>query len=215
MTRKLSLLVVAFGFASVLCMCSSNDGGQGTPVPAQAITQPAPAPASPPPPPEPTLADKVNALTTLTDVIAVLQPLMEDTRGEMSQAVALLALWMNAHPNWKELNALTSTKYKLVMKDPTAARGKLLCKKGKISEIQVDRSADPPLWIGGIVSGWTDITRFVAVGSTGELVSGSQATICGVVTGLDSYANVSGGTTHSVQVVGIFKLKANKKLGAE
>ena len=54
---------------------------------------------------------------------------------------------------------------------------------------------------------------FFAVQSTGDLVEGSRARLCGVVTGRYSYSNTGNGTTHAVKVVGVFDLAENRSAG--
>lgn len=48
-----------------------------------------------------------------------------------------------------------------------------------------------------------------SVSSTGRLVEDSRARLCGFVTGKYSYSNSGGGSSHAVQLVGMFKLPEN------
>jgi hypothetical protein len=96
------------------------------------------------------------------------------------------------------------------MKDPEAERGKRLCSLGTINQIEVDRSAGSPIYNGGLMTPGFDSVRFSAVGSSGDLVEGSGARICGIVTGKYSYSNAGGGTTHAVYLVGMFDIPQNK-----
>ena len=139
------------------------------------------------------------------------RPAFSDETDKVSDGAILLSIWMNDHKNWKELNALPTTKFKLVQKDAESERGKILCMRGSLVEINVDRSGGFPAYLGGVFSYSGDVVRFVAVGSTGELVANSNAKICGVVIGTFSYSNSAGGVTHAVQIVGMFDLKENKK----
>ncbi len=52
--------------------------------------------------------------------------------------------------------------------------------------------------------------HYVAPGSTGELVEGSRAKLCGIVAGLHFFQNVSGGQTQAVEVAGVFDLPENR-----
>jgi len=184
-----------------------------TPSPAPEVTPQPPAP--PPEPPPPTPEEMIAKQTTLADAIKMARPLMADTVGDVSVSAYRIAQWMNGHLNWPELKSLDTTNYKLVMKDPELERGKLLCTKVKIVQIQRDRQAPFPIYWGIGSHGWSDMIYYYAVGSTGDLVERSRATFCGVVIGTHSYPNVGGGTTHSVMTVGMFDLKDNRALGAD
>lgn len=131
-----------------------------------------------------------------------------------SRGAAILAVWGARNMTWDDLQKVEQGKYGMVMKDPDSQRGKRLCTYGEIIEIQVDNSVPGKVYLGGL-NVYTDegmrIYRFVAVGSTGELVAGSQARFCGVITGKNSYQNSAGGTTHAVHLVGMFELPENKK----
>jgi len=173
------------------------------------------APVAPPEPirtPQQIIGEKLSAASNLTSAINVLRSLMTDVDPSTKEGPGafLLTSWMNEHPNWKELNELESTKFKLVQKDPESERGKVLCMRGSIVQIRVDRAAGFPVYLGGLMS-YPNVLRFYAVGSTGDLVENRKAKFCGVVIGTESYANSGGGVTHAVKVVGMFDLKENKK----
>jgi len=138
---------------------------------------------------------------------------MSDAVGdEIDPGAAILALWAaKKDPKWEDLQVIPATKFGLVMKDPESERGKRLCARGSIVQIQVERSEYGVLYHGVFATPRFEFIRYSVAGSTGELVEGSRATICGVVTGLSSYANVQGGVTHSVYVVGLFDLPANRR----
>lgn len=196
--------VVALG--GVACGKSEPGSAQAAPVTEQ-VTAPAPTPE---PPKEPTLADKLAETKTLSDALALLTPLFKDTQNANDDASVLFAVWSSAHLQWADINALPETKHALVMKDPENERGKRNCYAGSIVEIHTDRSMGRPIYRGGLATPGRQIARFVAVGSTGELVQSSQARFCGVVTGVESYSNAGGGTTHAVRVIGMFDLPENK-----
>jgi hypothetical protein len=96
-----------------------------------------------------------------------------------------------------------------VMKDSDEERGKGMCVTGRIIEIAVEKTDKGKFAHAGIISNM-DVTKVVAVGSTGELVEGKTATFCGVVIGKHSYPNSGGGQTHTVRLVGMFDLPANR-----
>jgi hypothetical protein len=58
-------------------------------------------------------------------------------------------------------------------------------------------------------AGRYDLIKFVAAGSTGQLVAQSRARFCGATTGKYSYSNSGGGTSHAVQMVGMFRVPEN------
>lgn len=193
--------------------CLAKDDSKATAVAAPLPAKPA-APAEPPKPPEPTFAERLAAQSSLSGAVAMLRPLMTDTVNETSAGAAGLALWASKNLTWADLQSVPETKRSMVMKDPEAERGKRLCSTGTINEIQVDRSGGAPVYIGGMMTPGYDSVRFMAVGSTGALVENSGARLCGIVAGRFSYSNAGGGTTHAVQVVGMFDLPENKKAGA-
>jgi hypothetical protein len=92
-----------------------------------------------------------------------------------------------------------------------AALRKLLCASGEIVEITAEHSDAGKIYLGGLVDATGTIYRFAAVGSTGDLVQGSSGAFCGVVTGRIDYSNSGGGTTHAIQLVGMFKLPVNTR----
>lgn len=154
-----------------------------------------------------------RAWANLREAIAGTRLDMADIQGEViSTGAAKLALWGAKHMNWGDLQKVEQGKYGMVMKDPDSQRGKRLCAYGTIAEIQVDNSAPEKVYLGGL-SVLTDegmrIYRFIAVGSTGELVAGNDARFCGIVTGKNDYQNSVGGVAHAVHVVGMFELPEN------
>lgn len=143
--------------------------------------------------------------------IATARPFMEDVHdAPASKGAAILAIWGASNMTWSDLQTLDVGKYALVMKDSASQRGKRICLGGTIIEIGVDRTAGEPLYVGGMYDEAGKIYRFIAVGSTGELVENSRAKFCGVVTGQMHYSNSVGGVAHSVQLVGMFDLPANR-----
>lgn len=55
-----------------------------------------------------------------------------------------------------------------------------------------------------------NIYRATAVESSGELVEGSNATLCGIVIGKLGYDNAAGGTTRAPYLFGMFDLPENR-----
>ena len=133
----------------------------------------------------------------------------QDASDPLPDGLVLFGFWSLDHLKWSELKALPQTKRTLVMKDSDEERGKGLCVTGRILEIEVEKTEKGKFAHAGIISNM-DVTKVVAVGSTGELVEGKTATFCGVVIGKHSYANSGGGQTHTVRLVGMFDLPANR-----
>ena len=123
----------------------------------------------------------------------------------------MLGLWAaQGKSRWEDFQAIPATKYSLVMKDPDEARGKRLCARGSIVQIQAERSEHGKIYNGVFMTNNYKFIQYAAVGSTGELIAESRAKLCGIVTGINSYANVQGGTTHAVFLVGMFDLPENR-----
>lgn len=209
------ITIVLLGWMVTYFDCAGKKGQSVSAAPSNPTVNKVPdSQLSKPEPPkqrEPTLAEKLAAETRVSSAVALLQPMMTDTVNEMSPGAAALALWSAKNLTWADLQTVPETKRSMVMKDPEAERGKRLCSTGTINEIQVDRTGGSPVYVGGMLTPGYDSVRFMAVGSTGALVENSGARLCGVVSGRFSYSNAAGGTTHAVQVVGMFDLPENKR----
>lgn len=172
--------------------------------------------------PQPTEDEKREAAValiqsyTLPQAIEFAKPHMEDIQGEgVSKGTGILAFWASTNLKWAELIELPSSKHGLIMKDSAAQLGKRLCVKGRVIEIARDKTVEQPLFTGGMFDGTGRIYRFVAVGSTGDIVGNTQAGFCGIVTGQQHYLNSAGGVAHAVQLVGLFDLPENKPAEAK
>jgi hypothetical protein len=177
--------------------------------PAPGATAPV-AVAAPSPPPEEKKAPEVKPPKTLAEAVALVKPAMNDTFNEVSKGAIVLAAWSIKNMTWSELNKLPPTKHSLVMKDPDEERGKLLCGRGMIIELAAEKTEIGKVHNGGMFVN-SNVYRFIAIGSTGELVAQNWAGFCGVVIGKQSYQNSMGGTAHAVFLVGMFSLPENKK----
>lgn len=158
-------------------------------------------------------AAKLEMLKSLTlqQAIDLAKPDMEDIQGGgVSKGAAVLAYWAIDGLKWNELLEIPKGKYGLVMKDSASQLGYRLCVSGQVIEIERDRSVERPIYTGGMFDDGGRIYRFVAVGSTGEIVANTRAGFCGIVTGQQHYPNSAGGMAHAVQLVGIFDLPENK-----
>jgi hypothetical protein len=163
----------------------------------------------PEPPKEPTLGEKLIAIDDIAEAIKLAKPMMSDTTNDTSPGALAFSVWAAKKMKWDDLKGLPMTKYKLIMKDPDEERGKKICAKGRIIEIHAEKTAVGKIYSGGLMRGYSQIYRWIAVGSTGELVANSYGTICGVVIGRQSYSNSMGGTAHAVFLVGMFLLPEN------
>lgn len=196
--------------AAAGCEDSTTEKKQTPATTPMVASKPTPEPPAPEPP-APTPLEQILAIETYTDALAFAKPHMSDTTNETSPGVALFTMWAQEHLRWTDVFVeKDETSIKLTMKDPDAARGKRLCYSGSVSQIsKASESGQKPLWQGQLMTRRYDVIKFFAAGSSGTLVDGSRARLCGVVTGTYSYSNVGGGTTHAIMVVGMFKLPEN------
>ena len=189
---------------SVGCEDRPANARSGSAVPPP-VVEPAPTPAPPTP------LEVIRRSETLADAISVARPLMTDTHDEHSGGTLLLTAWAADHLRWADVAVgRDETSFALVKKDVDAARGKRMCVTGRIIQI-AKQTLDAATFFDGLMFGARgDILSFFAVASTGELVEGSPARFCGVVTGKYDYSNSGGGTGHAVESVGMFDLRDNR-----
>ena len=193
---------VASVLSLILFGCGGSSGSSGTPNPApsnnpvQQATQAVQQAVAPEP-------------TTLNDAIALFKPEMSDVSESISPGALSLTRWSMTHLKWDELVALPTTTKPLVMKDSDEQRGKLICVTGRIIQISGEKVGDSKVYEGGMMRGYSDIYRFLAVKSTGNITDESSAKFCGVVIGKMDYANSAGGVAHAIQLVGMFDLPEN------
>ncbi|HJN77236.1 MAG TPA: hypothetical protein QGF58_25145 [Myxococcota bacterium] len=156
----------------------------------------------------PTLADKLFETTSLSAALGLMKSELADSYDDLDPGTVMLAFWAANNLEWSDVNvAKDETSYKLVQKDSTAQRGKRLCIRGAI--IQIEKAADG-LFEGLMFDGYNDIFKIYAVKDTGTLVQGNWGRFCGFVTGKYSYANSGGGTSHAVSIIGMYELPSNK-----
>lgn len=191
--------------------CEASSESQPVAPPKDEVGVQAPEPEPEPQSEAARMIERVMAIETFENAVAFVQPYMADTRNDDSVGATLLALWAQSNLRWSDVQvAEDETTIKLTRKDPDAARGKRFCYSGRLVQIEKkSKSSQLPMWVGLLSTRRRDIIRFYAAGSSGDLVDGSKARFCGVVTGLFSYDNAGGGTTHAVSAVGMFKLPDN------
>jgi len=149
---------------------------------------------------------------SLSGAISYAKKYMGSTRDKPSKGALIFGAWSMKRLKWSELQLVEKTKYALVEKDPETEIGKKMCVRGKVIQIRAERTSYGKMFTGLMFKGASyrsNVVSFFAVGSTGEIVARKRARFCGIVTGIYTYSNTGGGTTHAVQMVGMFKLKAN------
>lgn len=153
--------------------------------------------------------DKLGKMATLREAIEFAKPLMTDEVSKPSVGAVAVAVWGVQHMKFADVSVATDeTNYARILKDPDSERGKKLCITGKIVEIAVNKADFGKVFEGLLYNG--NLWRFMAVGSTGDLVELRPARFCGVTIGKYDYSNSAGGTGHAVAVVGMFDLPENK-----
>jgi len=156
-------------------------------------------------------ADLLASQNTLSGAIDIIKPNMSDEFDAFPASAADLATWMNSNQiKIEDIKSLESSTRGKILKDSFSERGKRLCVSASLVEIQVDRSAGFAAYHAGLVNNYTDVTRVLAIGSTGDLVENSNAVFCGVVVGKIGFTNASGGATNAPYLVGMFDLPENR-----
>jgi hypothetical protein len=111
--------------------------------------------------------------------------------------------WAISKLKWPAIGPSDTSPAK-VFKDPDAEYGKAYCGSGYI--VQIEKTGH---FHTALVMISPDVIRLAAIGDTDGLVKGTTASFCGLVLGTYSYSNTGGGTTHAIDVVGMFRLPAN------
>jgi hypothetical protein len=160
---------------------------------------------------KPTPADEIVKIKTAAKALAYAKPHMSDPNNKLDRGTLLLSVWSFKRMRWSDVHVVQDeTSFGATMKDPDGVRGLRMCWGGSIIQISVLRT---PYGVGAegiLMTNSTKLIRFVAAGSSGDIVQGSPARICGFVTGKYSYSNSAGGTGHAVKMVGMFSLPENK-----
>lgn len=183
---------------------SIQDDAQGGQEALVGVAPAAPEPAAPTP------IQLMGTASTLSEAVRVAGPYFADTTNDASQGSMLLAVWMSQHASSLHLQGLPGLTLKHVKKDIRSARGSVVCVTGDIVQIERVDAVDERLFAGTLATDSFDYVHYYAAGSSGTLVDGDRARICGVVTGIYAYNNVSGGQTQSVQLTGQFDLSRSR-----
>ena len=156
-------------------------------------------------------AELLASQDTLSKAVNMIKPTMSDEFDAFPSSAGILASWMNEkNVKISDIRSLESSTRGKILKDSFSERGKRLCISATLVEIEVDRSAGFAAYHAGLVNNYTDVTRVLAIGSTGDLVADSNATFCGVIVGKVGFTNASGGTTNAPYLVGMFDLPENR-----
>jgi hypothetical protein len=188
-------------------------GGSATQTPEKPSASAVPPEPSVPDPPAKaaadTPADAVQKMQGLDDAVRYTRPMMSDEVDKTSLGAALLAVWAQTHLKLSDVNvSKDETSFALVRQSPGAERGKRLCTKGTIMEMEAEQTRWGITNHGALSDGKNPV-YFIAVGSTGTLSRGSSARFCGIAAGkYDSTSN--SGLAHAIQVVGMFDLPENR-----
>lgn len=151
------------------------------------------------------VVERIQEIDTIGEAIDFARPMMGGNEDEVSKGTLLMEMWANGRMKWSDVAlAQDETTIGEVKKDPDSAHGKRLCVTGVVHGIEVAKSWAGRPWLGMMEANPVPV-HFVAVGSSGKIVDGSQARVCGVVTGMVQVA-----TLRAVQVVGLFDLPENR-----
>lgn len=130
---------------------------------------------------------------------------------DFDPGVVQLGAWAMQHLKWGDVvPVIVPPPWEEIRKNPDRARGKLACWSGSIIEIRESVSNDVPIQEGGIMTAGAKVVRFMGFFDSTGVVQGSTARFCGVITGLQSYENSAGGSTHSVFTLGMFDTPKNR-----
>lgn len=191
----------------VVCACSKVDEVDPSVAGAPSVEEPAPEPAPEPP----SLAEQIESKTSAAEAMRFAIPHMEDRFDQISTGALLFANWAAAHLRWSDVYVeRDETSPARIKKDADSERGKRMCYSGRMIQIAKNDLVDGRhVFVGLLMARGYNIIHFLAAGSTGDLVENSRARFCGFVTGRYSYSNSGGGSSHAVQMVGMFKLPEN------
>lgn len=162
---------------------------------------------------DPSVVDRVDGMSKLSDVIDATREHMADTTDGPSPGALMVAIWLYKRGGWTDVEPKRDeTSVGKVKKDGAAERGKRMCARGRVTQISKD-PVFPGAFVGNIFTEAGNIVNFLsAMGTTGEIIEDSRARFCGIVTGNYYFQNVSGGQTQSVQMVGAFDLPENRAI---
>jgi len=202
---KMLLLVTL----AIMVSCGGKTEAAGTPASPKAVVA-APEPEVEPEPPKENPLERIQRMSSMDEAFAYASPLMEDTVDESSKGTFLFTFWAMKHMTLLDVRVGTDeTSFQKARKDPEEELGKKLCVSGTVIQIQVQKTDWGKAYEGLMSTPNGNLYKFLAVRSTGDLVSMSKARLCGVFTGLYDYHNSGGGMGHALSLVGVFDLPEN------
>lgn len=213
----LRILLVSGGVAVVILVAAMI---ARSPEPTRTAPAPIPVPvAGPAPASEPTdpVKDALIKMDHLSaaDAFGFAKVNMADEVDQVSPGAAIFSLWAARRMRWSDVYvAQDETTFGMVQKDSSPQLGKRMCSSGQVNEIHAETpETGGHLATGQLTSDSGHVYHFVAAGSSGSITQDSYATLCGMVAGNYTFSNSIGGTTHTVEIVGMFDLPANRKPG--
>ena len=142
---------------------------------------------------------------TIDEALRLSEP--GDARDDVHPSVGSMLTWSVKMATWKTFfPGPSEVKPSVVVKDIDSNRGKRICGRGRVEQIQVAPNT------GGrslaLINDWRNrqLYSFATAFPSGDLVANSNAVFCGFVIGHRSFSNVSGGTTLTIQLVGMYDL---------
>ena len=171
-------VVVAAALAAGACTKESEkkDAAQHHP-PAPVSGEPASTEAATAdePPAQPTLADRLAEAATLSDALAITLPEMKDTTDDTSLGALGLSMWSASHLHFADVAVRhNETSAKLILKDSDRERGKRMCARGGIVQIEKTEVGGVTIFDGLMMKYDGTVISFLAAGDTGELVRGQS-----------------------------------------
>lgn len=149
---------------------------------------------------------------SLQEAIDGIKPLMSDERNQFSKGAGYLLAWSAGHLKLADVKVTKDeTSFVLLQKDADEERGKRVCIGGSIIEISTSKTQLGKISEGELADVADHIWRFDNVGSSGKLVQGSSARICGVVIGKFDYSGSASNVVHAVQIIGMFDIPENRE----
>lgn len=177
-------------------------------LPVASAAQPLPAAVVP----EKTAGEAVLENHSFEEASSWSRAYMKDSTDSPSLGAYTLAVWLAERGTLTDVAVeRDETSVKLAKKDIAQARGKRTCVRGRVVQVVRDATYPKPLYSGTLATSSYDFVHYLAAGSSGTLVSGNSARLCGVVTGLFTYDNLGGNKTDAVQMVGMFDLPENRR----
>lgn len=150
----------------------------------------------------PTVMERLENVSNVREAVSICSPAMGNTQDEDNVGGLCLALWGSKHFTWNTVSVQRDeTSPGMVFKNSESQLGKRICTVGSVVEIHENSITT------GEIHGFSGtLYHFYTVGSSGTIVENSTAHLCGFVVGVYSYSNSGGGTSHAIDLVGMWDL---------